>query len=51
MNSPQIFASNRITNISGNPCSSPIHIASHRAETRPNFPVIPWNSFPRNYFC
>ena len=23
--------------------SSPIHIASHCAETRPNFPVIPWN--------
>ena len=35
-----------VTDTSCNPCSSPVHIASHCAETRPNIPVIAW--FPGN---
>ena len=32
-----MFSGNRITDISSNPCSSPVHIVSHYAETRPTF--------------
>ena len=44
------FSGNHVTNISGNPCSSPIHIASRCAATRPNFPVIPWRLIPQKLF-
>ena len=44
------FSGNRVTNVSGNPRSSPIHIASHCAEARPNFPVIPWKLIPQKLF-
>ena len=40
------FFGNHIAAICSNSCSSPVHIASHCAETRPNFPVILWQSTP-----
>ena len=35
----RIFSGNRVADISGNPFSSPVHIASNCAETRPHFLV------------
>ena len=52
---PELFSGNRVTNISGNPCSSPSHIASdpaklsgHSMELNPQklFPVTMLPIFP-----
>ena len=44
---PDIFSGNRVTNISGNPCSSPLHITSRCAKLSGNpMELIPQTLFP-----
>ena len=44
---PELLSGNRVTNISGNPCSSPRHIASDPAKLSSNsMELIPQKLFP-----